>query len=247
MIGAIAGDIVGREWEMTSGAPPNFTLFRDEGRFSDDTVCTMAVAKALLTDYDFEKHLRDFAARYPGRGFGGSFLNWLDMPVGTKNDSWGNGAVMRVSPCGWYAKSIGEAIGLATAQATPSHNHPDAIKGAQACAATIYMARTGVSKADIRTYLNNTYLFHIVDTTQLSVNAWRTAQLCIDVALKASSWEEGVRFLVQRGGDTDTFACIAGSVLEAFHGVPDDIQQKAMSYLSDEFKEILAEFAKLTK
>ena len=249
MLGSIAGDIVGSYYEMTSGAEEGFNLFRMESqdtskgcRFTDDSVCTMAVMNALNTDMDFEKHLRDFAARYPNRGYGGGFKAWLQTPVGTQNNSWANGAVMRVSPIGWFANSVTEALDLAEQQASPSHNTELAIKGAQAVALTIFLARKGETKQEIRNELNNRFMFQIVDGTQLSVSAWRSAQICIEAALQATSWEQAVRYLVCRGGDTDTFACISGGICEVLYGLPNEIADKARSFLPEDFLTIIEEF-----
>lgn len=251
MLGAIAGDIVGSYYEMTKGAEKGFDLFRiaskdtSKGcRFTDDSVCTMAIMNALITDMDFEKNLRDFAARYPNRGYGGGFQAWLKTPIGTKNDSWANGAVMRVSPVGWFANNIDEALDLAEQQARTSHNTDLAVKGAQAVALTMYLARKGKTKEAIRNELNNRFMFQIVDGTQLSVMAWRSAQICIEAALQATSWEQAVRYLVCRGGDTDTFACISGGICETLYGLPVEIANQAIKFLPEEFLTIITEFSR---
>lgn len=247
MIGAIAGDIVGSRFEGRAAPPAGFELFHDDCRFTDDTVCTLAVAAAIMDDSDFAITLKDFVRRHPQRGYGGMFLEWAFSACGEGYGSWGNGAPMRVASVGWLVSDGDDAARLAAAQAEVSHNHPDAIAAAQAVARAILACRSGVPVEAVRTAIRDRFGYDLDPESALSrggfdVSAAGTVPAALTAAFEARSWEEAVRTAVRLGGDTDTLACIAGAVAEARHGVPPEIADRARSYLTPDLKEVLERF-----
>lgn len=247
MLGAIAGDIIGSRFEGRAGPPRDFTLFHPGCRFSDDTVCSLAVADALLGTRDFAASLRSFVRRHPRRGYGEMFLNWAVVDDAPAYGSWGNGAPMRVAAVGWLARDESEAHELAAAQAVVSHNHPDAVAAAQAIALAILLARRGLPRAALRQRLGETFGYDLAAERALvggkfDISAAGTARSALAAALEADGWEEAVRTAVCLGGDTDTLACITGAVAEAIHGLPNDIAKAARSYLTEDLDAALTRF-----
>lgn len=248
MIGAIAGDMIGSPYEFGRERvdAADFPLWSAQSRFTDDTVMSLAIADALTksldegTDFETEAItcMQSFGRRFPDAGFGGTFFGWLYAEDPQPYNSWGNGSAMRVSPVGWAFGTLPETLRYATASARVSHNHPEGIKGAQATAAAIFLARTGNSKEAIRSYLRDTFGYD-VDRAYESVKAgYQSAVSCQETVpesmicfFEATGYEDAVRKAVCLGGDTDTMACIAGSVAEAFWGVPEDIEGEARSRL----------------
>jgi ADP-ribosyl-[dinitrogen reductase] hydrolase len=172
MLGSIAGDIIGSRFERRAGPPRDFALFHPACRFTDDTVCGLAVADALLGRRDFAASLRDFVRRHPRRGYGGMFLDWALSDDAPAYGSWGNGAPMRVAAVGWLARDEAEARDLAAAQAAVSHDHPDAIAAAQAVALAIFMARCGMSRADLRQRLIDRFGYDLTPERALSADGF---------------------------------------------------------------------------
>ena len=247
MLGAIAGDIIGSRFEGEAGPPRGFTLFHPACRFTDDTVCSLAIADALLGARDFAASLRSFVRRHPQRGYGGMFLRWAFVDDKPAYRSWGNGAPMRVAAVGWLARDEAEARAMAEAQAAVTHNHPDAIVAAQAVALAILLARRGMPRAALRQRLSNTFGYDLVADRALvgdgfDVSAAGTTPPALAAALEADGWESAVRTAVCRGGDTDTLACITGAVAEAIHGLPHDIAAAARGYLTDDLRAVLTRF-----
>ncbi|MBS0219849.1 MAG: ADP-ribosylglycohydrolase family protein [Proteobacteria bacterium] len=247
MLGAIAGDIIGSRFEGEAGPPRDFTLFHSACRFTDDTVCSLAVADALLGARDFAASLRSFVRRHPRRGYGGMFLRWAFVDDKPAYRSWGNGAPMRAAAVGWLARDEAEARAWAEAQAAVTHNHPDAIVAAQAVALAILLARRGMPRAALRQRLGSTFGYDLVADRALvgngfDVSAAGTTPPALAAALEADDWESAVRTAVCRGGDTDTLACITGAVAEAIHGLPHDIAAAARGYLTDDLRAVLTQF-----
>jgi ADP-ribosyl-[dinitrogen reductase] hydrolase len=247
MLGAIAGDIIGSRFEGHAGPPRDFALFHPACRFTDDTVCTLAVADALLSGRDFAASLRQFVRRHPMRGYGGMFLDWALADGAPAYGSWGNGAPMRVAAIGWLARDESEALQLAAEQASVSHDHPEAIAAAQAVALAIVLARSGFSRAVLRQRLVERFGYDLAPDRALArggfdVSAAGTAPPALSAALAADDWESTVRTVICLGGDTDTLACIAGAVAEAIHGLPADIADTARRYLPDDLRAILERF-----
>ncbi len=247
MIGAIAGDIIGSRFEGDPAPPEGFALFHTRCRFTDDTVCTLAVAQAILEGADFAATLRAFVRRYPDAGYGGMFRRWAlsaDMPA---YGSWGNGAPMRVAAVGWLAETAEQAAELAAAQAAVSHDHPKAICGAQAVAEAIFALRDGETVAEVRDRVGQQYGYDLRPAVALTrrgfdVSAEGTVPPALAAAFESADWESAARTAVCLGGDTDTLACIAGAVAEAIHGVPGDIANRARGYLTDDLRSVLDRF-----
>lgn len=247
MLGAIAGDIIGSRFEGSAAPAPDFALFDPACRFTDDSVCTVAVADALLGKRDFAASLRAFVRRHPGRGYGGMFVNWALADDRPAYGSWGNGAAMRVAAVGWLARDAAEARALAAAQASVSHDHPDAIAAAQAVALAIRLARSGLPLADLRVRLAGEFGYDFSPERALAggrfdVSAAGTAPSALAAVFAAADWEGAVRTAVGLGGDTDTLAAIAGAIAEAVHGLPHAIAATARAYLTADLRAVLDRF-----
>lgn len=248
MIGAIAGDICGSTFEKGSCPRADFRFFRAGSRFTDDTVCTVAVAEALLTGADFADALRSWVARYPNRCYGGLFVKWAAGTDGPYN-SFGNGGAMRVAPAGLLGPSLEEAELLAEFSAAVTHNHPEGIKGAQAIAAAIWWARQGVSAAEMRGLLSERYGYDLSATvaemastdasTRFSALAQDTVPQALIIALEAESWEDAVAYSVEVGGDSDTLAAMSGAISEARFGISPAVAARAFQELPAEMQEVM--------
>ncbi len=251
MLGAIVGDIVGSVFEFNPLQEQwdSFPLFSDKSRFTDDTVMTVAVADALRRGYGkdglhdmFINAMHAFGNAWPRAGYGQKFARWLRERRRDPYNSFGNGSAMRVSPVGWIAKSLDEAEHLAAISAEVSHNHPEGIKGAQAVAGAIFLARSGKSKDDLREYITRTYHYELSRQLAEIRKTYRFDETCqgsvpeaIIAFLESSSFEEAVRKAVWLRGDADTQAAIAGSIAEAFYGeVPTHIANMALERLDNE-------------
>jgi len=246
MLGAIAGDIIGSRFEGQPGPARDFQLFHPACRFTDDSVCTVAVADALLGDRDFAASLRAFVRRHPGRGYGGMFLAWALADDAPAYGSWGNGAPMRTAAVGWLARDEAEALELAAAQAAVSHDHPDAVTAAQAVALAILLARAGQPPEALRRRLRD-FGYDLAPERALAqggfdISAAGTAPPALAAALAADDWEGAVRTAVCLGGDTDTLACITGALAEALHGLPPAVAAAARAYLTADLRAVLDRF-----
>lgn len=247
MIGAIAGDIIGSRFEGHPAPPTDFELFHSSCRFTDDTVCSLAVADALMQGTDFALTLRAFVRSYPDAGYGGMFFDWAFSDDAPSYGSWGNGAPMRVSAVGWLAASDDDASKLAAEQARVSHNHPDAVKAAQAVARSIFLLRHGAPVGDVRAWVTETFGYDLHAESALTgggfdVSAVGTVPPALVAAFEAENWEDAVRTAIGLGGDTDTLACIAGGVAEAIHGVPQEIAGRARERLTSDLRQVLGRF-----
>ena len=262
MLGAIIGDIVGSIYEFNNIKTKNFDLFSNKMFFTDDTVMTIAIAEALMSGgetEDFIKYMKRYGKFYPNVSYGGNFIRWLFSDTTEPYNSWGNGSAMRVSPCGWIAKlniPIEEGLklteDLAKKSAEVTHNHPEGIKGAQATAAAIFYMRHGKSKNAIeeykkilKNYIQNKYQYNlnftlneIRSTYDFNESCQETVPQAIVSFLESESFEDAIRNAISIGGDSDTLAAITGSIAEAAYGIPEDIKEKAMSYLDNEIKEV---------
>ena len=244
MLGAIAGDIIGSRFEGGPAPPPGFELFHPDCRFTDDTVCTLAVAEALMTDRDFAGRLRAFVRLHPGRGYGGMFRQWALSDDAPAYGSWGNGAPMRVAAVGWLAEDEDEARRLAADQARVSHDHPDAVAGAEAVALAILRLRRGAPPVETGRRIAREFGYDLDPAAALAdggfdVSAAGTVPPALAAALGAEDWEGAVRTAVGLGGDTDTLACIAGAVAEAAHGLPDAVAEAALRHLTPDLAAVL--------
>lgn len=250
MLGAVAGDIIGSVFEFHSIKRTDFPLFSAHSEFTDDTVLTMAVAQTLLTGIPYEKTLREFALAHPDAGFGGMFWQWFNTPGAGPYNSFGNGSAMRVSPVGWARDTLEATLAEAAGSAEPTHNHPEGIKGAQAVAAAIFLARHGAGQSDIRDAIEARFGYNLHRTweeIQPSCSFDETCQRSVPEALicvlSSTSFEDAIRRAVALGADADTQAAITGGVAEALYGgVPADIAREARARLTPQFIQILDAF-----
>jgi ADP-ribosylglycohydrolase len=238
MLGAIAGDIIGSIYEAAPIKTKRFPLFGAGVAFTDDTVCTVAIADALMSGGDPAHYLRTYVRRYPGRGYGGMFVRWAhesDMPA---YGSWGNGAAMRVSAIAHLAADEAEALTTAARSAELSHDHPDAIAGAQATVLAAWLARRGAAPALIRSEIAARFGYDLNQSVD-QIRAWYafdisckgTVPPAIVCALEADGYEDAIRNAISLGGDADTLACITGGIAEALQGLPAEIAEQARGYL----------------
>lgn len=256
MLGAIIGDIVGSRFEFNNIKTKNFTLFTEDCFPTDDSIMTLALAQAILTcqsDYSdlSEKSvewMQTIGRQYPNCGFGMNFSHWIFSEVPKPYNSFGNGSAMRVSPVGIVASSLEEVKELSRLVTGVTHNHPEGIKGAEATAVAIYLARSGKSKSDIRDYIDAHYypmnfrLDDIRPTYQFNEICQDTVPQALMAFVESLSFEDAIRNAISIGGDSDTLAAICGSVAEAYYGVPEAIKHQALSYLDDTLLEIFTTF-----
>ena len=259
MYGAILGDIVGSpyEFDCNNYKAKDFPLFSRRSDFTDDTVMTLAVAKALLlygtiTDMDaFKRELvrvmHEVGMPHPHCGYGGRFCTWMMKNYTEPYGSFGNGSAMRVSPVAWFAGSLDECERLAAATAEVTHNHPEGIKGAVAVAGAIYLARTGHSMAEIREYTERFYpIDFTLDEIRPDYDFVETCQGSVPQALEAffesPGFEDAIRNAVSIGGDSDTIADMAGAIAEAYYGADPEMKNIALSYLDQDLLDIAEEF-----
>jgi len=250
MLGGIAGDIIGSPWESAGYKRTDFPLFSEYSRFTDDTVMSLAVAEVMLDGGEYADAMRKFGRRHPFAGYGARFEQWLLDPSMAPYQSYGNGGAMRASPIGFAARSAAEAIAEATRCAAPTHDHPEGIKGAQAVALAVYVARTGGSKAELRAEIANRFGYDLARTVgsirphySFDVAAEHSVPEAIICFLDAEDFESTVRNAVSLGGDADTMASIAGAIAEAhWGGVPESIAAESLVRLPDDFRALLARF-----
>ena len=250
MIGAIAGDVIGSVHEYISTKTKDFPLFDPTCFFTDDSVLTIALADALLHDLDYAVTLKLYYRRYPNAGYGSSFHNWAMSDSWAPYNSWGNGSAMRVSPAAYVAQSLDEALALAERSAAVTHNHPQGIRGAQATAAAIFLARTGHDKDGIRRFVEATFGYGLQRTLaeirpdyEFNESCQGTVPEAITAFLEASDFEDAIRNAISLGGDADTLACITGSIAEPyFGGVPPDIRESVLLRLDDDLLAVVTEF-----
>ena len=252
MIGAIAGDIIGSIYEFAPIKTKDFPLFGEGCRFTDDSVLTIAIARAIMDDGDYRRALWELGREYPNAGYGGSFRHWLASSDPQPYDSWGNGAAMRVSPVGFAFETVDEVLRQAGRTAEVSHDHAEGVKGAQATALAIFLARTTRDKALIRSEITERFGYDLDRTVDdirpsysFDVSCQGTVPEAIIAFLDAETHEDAVRNAISLGGDSDTLACITGGMAEAYYGpVGPDIHDKVRQYLSDELWSITEQFCK---
>ncbi|HRX63308.1 MAG TPA: ADP-ribosylglycohydrolase family protein [Candidatus Competibacter sp.] len=250
MMGAIAGDIVGSVYEHHPIKTKDFPLFQPGSRFTDDSVLTVAVANAILTGCPYRDAVLKWGRRYPDAGYGGTFARWLQADDPAPYHSWGNGSAMRVGPVGWAFDTEEEVLRQAQMTAEITHDHPEGIKGAQATALAVYLARTGADKAMIRTRIESQFGYDLARTVEsirlnyeFDVSCQGTVPEALIAFLDAESYEDAVRNAVSLGGDADTLACIAGAVAEAFYGgLPDPIRTEVLARLTPELWAVVEAF-----
>ncbi len=252
MIGAIAGDIIGSVYEHAPIKTKDFPLFSPQCRFTDDTVLSVAVAQAILTAVPYLSAIRNLARSHPHAGYGGTFIRWLFSPDPKPYNSWGNGAAMRVSPVGFAFETEEEVLYHARKTADVSHNHPEGIKGAQATALTVFLARTIGDKEEIRRRISRRFCYDLNRTVDeirpaysFDISCQGTVPQAIIAWLDASSFEDAIRNAVSLGGDSDTLACIAGGIAQAYYGeIPSQITDKVKQILTTDLWDIMEKFCR---
>ncbi|GAP40964.1 ADP-ribosylglycohydrolase family protein [Flexilinea flocculi] len=268
MIGAIIGDIVGSRFEFHNYRSKDFDLFGKGCFATDDSIMTLAVAKAIMEAMSGEQpsnsdtcdafydrlstltvnYMQEIGRKYPNCGYGGRFYPWVFSSDPKPYRSYGNGAAMRVSSAGFVAKSESMAKRLSEAVTAVTHNHPEGIKGAEATAIAIYMARHSSSMDEIRERINRDYYdlnFRIDDIRaayRFNETCQQTVPQAITCFLESTSFEDAIRTAISLGGDSDTIAAITGGIAEAYYGVPDSIREKALTYLDEELLAIYHEW-----
>lgn len=257
-IGALIGDYCGSiyEWNNTHEENPNAIDILNNGKFTDDSVLTVAVMDWLVNTEGKESlspYLRKWAKKYPDAGYGGKFKAWLASDGDEKVNSYGNGAGMRVSPCAFYANTLEECLDLAKKSAEITHCHEEGIKGAQAVAEAIYLARSGASKHDIRRVIEDDFGYNLgKQMDEIGRRGHKfdaTCQVTIPEALICLFNSNDLIDLIQKsiwiGGDSDTIAAIACSIGEPYYGIPHFIMEKMKEKLPDDMKETIIEFNKV--
>ena len=255
MLGAMIGDYVGSiyEFDFNNIKTEDFPFFGKGCAFTDDSVMTIAVAEALMSalengmriEDECVRTMREWGRRYPSAGYGGRFRHWLASEDPRPYGSWGNGSAMRVSPAGWLFETLERTEAAAAATAATTHNHPEGIKGAQAVAACIFLARNGATKAEIKRTVEERYGY-VLDRTLAEIRpGYHMDESCkgsvpeaITAFLESEGYEDAVRKAVSIGGDSDTIACIAGSIAEAAYGIPGSIARKGREELPADMADV---------
>jgi ADP-ribosylglycohydrolase len=247
MIGAISGDIIGSVYERHNVKSKNFELFSSKSRFTDDTVLTIATMDSVINGKAFYESYKYWFRKYPHAGFGGSFTKWGMAENIQPYNSYGNGSAMRVSPIGFFYKSLKQVLLKAEESAIVSHNHPEGIKGAKATVVAIFLAKNGSSKEEIKSYIEENFGYDLSESID-SIRSWYKFDVscqgsvpqAIISFLESNDYEDAIRNAISIGGDSDTIACITGGIAEAYYkGVPQYIAQRAKDLLPGEMREIL--------
>lgn len=260
MTGAILGDIIGSPYEFDRGGKTkDFPLFSEQSVYTDDTVMTLAVGKAFLEVGPnagddvilsvLADRMRQFGRMYPNAGYGGRFRQWLRDPDRKAYNSYGNGSAMRVSSVAWLYDDLGAVRHAARLSAEVTHNHPEGIKGAQATACAIFLARTGHAKAEIREYVEREFAYSLNRSCDEIRPHYRHTESCMGTVpeavtafLEGGSFEDVIRTAVSLGGDCDTLAAIAGSIAEGFYGIPAELKEECRKRLPEPLLRALEEF-----
>lgn len=250
IIGAVIGDVIGSVFEWNNIKTTDFNLFNPKCDFTDDTVLTIAVADCILNKKDFSKTIWEYGRKYRGRGYGGSFRNWLQKDNLKPYGSFGNGSAMRASAVGFAFNDIETVMEVAKQSAEATHNHPEGIKGAQATASAIFLARQGKSKQEIKDYITRTFKYNldftldeIRPTYKFDVTCQGSVPQAIVAFLESSDFESAIRLAISIGGDSDTIACITGGIASAFYKqIPTEIMDFVVDKLPSEYIEIMNKF-----
>jgi len=250
MIGAIAGDIVGSVYEWHNIKTKEFPLFTDRCFFTDDSILTIALADTILTGTHYIENLKTFYRWYPDGGYGGRFHEWAQSKHSEPYNSWGNGAAMRISPVGYAFDDLDTVLRKAEEFTALTHNHPEGIKGGQSVAASIFLARTGKTKEEIRHYIEARFGYdlsrHVDDirpTYTFDESSQGTVPQAIRAFLDSTDFEDAIRTAISLGGDSDTLACITGGIAQGFYGgVPPGIQKAVYSILDGRLGAIAQRF-----
>lgn len=250
MLGAIAGDIIGSIYEHFNIKTTEFPLFQKACHYTDDSILTVALADSIISGASYFDKLKEYYRLYPKAEYGFSFMQWAATSESEPYHSWGNGAAMRVSPVGFAYDTLDEVLKEAAKSAAFTHDHEEGIKGAQATASAIFLARTGKSKPEIKSYIETEFGYDldqtidkIRETYELDLSCQGTVPQAMIAFLESSDYEQAIRKAISIGGDSDTLACIAGGIAHAFYqGVPDFIVDKVYSILDSRLRQITTLF-----
>ncbi len=251
MLGSILGDIIGSTYEFANTKDYNFDFFPAGSNYTDDSILTIAVADAILNNIDYGKSIQKWARKYPHPkgSYGGAFSKWIYQDNPKPYNSFGNGSAMRVSPVGWLFDTEADVLTEAKKSAECTHNHPEGIKGAQATAVAIFFARKGKDKASIKKYIEQNFGYNLDRTVDEIKKTYSFNESCQGTVpeslvcfLESTSFEDAVRKAIFIGGDSDTIGAIVGGIGETFYGIPQDLQEKAMSYLPDDMRNVIQAF-----
>jgi len=250
MLGAIAGDIIGSIYEMVNVKTTDFPLFHEYCRFTDDTVLTVALADSLLHGTPYVDLLKRYYRAYPRAGYGGKFHEWAQSGDSRPYNSWGNGSAMRVSPVGFAFDTLEEVLDEAKRSAEVTHDHPEGIMGAQAVASAVFLARIGRDKDAVQAYVETAFgydlgtpLDQIRETYEFDVSCQGSVPQAIRAFLESSDFEDAIRRAISIGGDSDTIACMAGGIAQAFYGgVPEEIARRVYEILDEPLADVTRRF-----
>lgn len=245
MLGAIIGDIVGSRFEFNNTKDFNFKLFTEECDFTDDTICTVAVADAILNGKDYKDAMLEWCKKYPYERYGRAFELWMHAPNPQPYYSFGNGSAMRASAIGWLFNSKEKVLEQAKKSAEITHNHPEGIKGAQAVALAVYLGRKGILKDVILTEMSQFYPIFVtplLGRNQFDATCQGILPICLGIIRQSNSFEEAIRYAVAVGGDSDTIGAIVGAIAEAIWGIPEHIKTTAFRFLPDDIMNIYGQF-----
>ena len=252
MLGAMIGDIAGSKYEFNNTFDYDFEMFGEGCDFTDDTICTVAVADAILNGRSYQESLLDWCRRYPypKGAYGGRFAGWIRSLDPQPYNSFGNGSAMRVSPVAWLFDDLSQVLEEAEKTALPTHNHPEGIKGAQAVAHAIWHFRTSKESHqpddEAKKAFKDIARSYYEDFDTRDYPKGKFDETCMDAVplsfyllSQASSFEDAIRLAISHGGDSDTIGAIVGSIAEARFGIPQDMKEKAISYLTDDMKDVI--------
>ena len=251
MLGAIIGDVAGSHYEHFPDKSLDIKFFREHSCFTDDTVLTVAVADWILNGGKLHDYFHDYVEKYPQAGYGGTFINWARGRDTEPYNSWGNGSAMRVSPVAYAKDSLEEVLEMAKLSAAVTHSHPDGIAGAQATAGAVFLARNGESKSAIKEFVEKKFgydlsrkLDDIRPRYSFDVSCAGSVPESIICFLESDSFESALTLAISLGGDSDTMACIAGSIAEPFYGgVPKRLWHTTRKYLDEDLLKTVSEFS----
>lgn len=251
IIGGIIGDIIGSVYEWHNVKTIDFPLFCKRTTFTDDSVLTVATMECILNQLDYTSTYQKYGRKYPYRGYGGNFMSWIYSENPKPYNSWGNGSAMRVSPVGWAYNSIEEVLNHARKSAEVTHNHIEGIKGAQAVASAVFLARNKRSKTEIKQYIIDKFNYNLDRSIseirpdyQFDVSCQGSVPEAIIAFLESTDFESAIRLAISIGGDSDTIACITGSIAEAFYReIPDYIIDNSLRVLPQEIIKHIENFS----
>lgn len=244
MLGAIIGDIVGSRFEFNNTHKTDFELFHKDCSFTDDTICTVAIADAILRKCSYQESLLRWCRSYPNPmgGYGGRFAQWVNSNNPQPYNSYGNGSAMRVSPVAWAFDNLDDVLAEAEKAALPTHNHPEGIKGAKAVAHAIWHFRTGGTLREFLSITNSYYPDFspaLATMGKFDETAMGTVPLCLNIITGSTDYEDAIRNAIALGGDSDTIAAIVGSIAEARWGVPWHIGERAIQFLPQSMQNVI--------